>query len=756
MVLFAAVSQLPRLQIDTSIGTLLGHESAAFKAYQSFTEHFGHDVYVLVTVSADDVLSAENMTRLRSLHEEVQSALPHVKRVTSLINVPHPRQRDGRVVLSGAMMPWPTSDQQWLQRQREILDYQPYHNFLINERRNFTVLAVQLDREVQSGDKKRPISTADYAAVVAVLKPIVERYDSAQFSLEVSGNAANDAAIQQAFMNDLVLLGVCSFIFGVLLIWVLLRRFVAIMVPVLVIVSTVVSCFALMAALGFPLQLAATILPSFIVGVGVADSVHVMNAYFRNLDVVGQPREAFSAALDETAKPVVMTTITTAVGLLSLSLVQIKVLTNFGWTAALAAILACLFTVMFSALLLARSRKRQCPNNRPLFGKQQLIDGLIKRSVKVTGNHSGKIIISTVLVGLAALQTIPNLKLSHDALDWVPQDWTEVNGMNLIDENFGSASAFEVVIDSGKPDGVLEPDFISALRQLSSSMNRAEMQQIFASSRSIDSYLQEISKAMDGRVVDYREHENGEDLIWRDMRFFQIGMPESFSSLVSRDYRYVRFTVTASRAWSMEHTTPVRLLREATSHQDEFRSVSITGFIPILRDTLDVIISGAFRSFMLSMSVIAILLVLFFRSIKEGVLSMLPNVMPVLLVMMAVTMFGVALDMLTIMVGTLIIGVVVDDTIHFISSFRTGMSSGLSPAAACEYTLSTSGHAMLVTTFVLAGAFSVMWLSELQNLNLFAMLSSSILLLGLLADYLLMPAIMQWLYRDWKPAGEEL
>ena len=260
---------------------------------------------------------------------------------------------------------------------------------------------------------------------------------------------------------------------------------------------------------------------------------------------------------------------------------------------------------------------------------------------------------------------------------------------------------------------------------------------------------------MDGQVTEYTEHQNGADLIWRDMRFFQIGMPENFSALVSRDYRYVRVTVGASRIWSMEHTTPVRLLREATADKPAFQSVTITGFIPILRDTLDVIISGAFKSFMLSMLAIAALLVLFFRSIREGVLSMLPNVMPVLLVLMLVSVLGIALDMLTIMVGTLIIGVVVDDTIHFLANFRAGIAAGMTPADACEHTLSTSGHAMLVTTLVLAGAFSVMWISELQNLNLFAMLSSGILLLGLLADYILMPAIMQWLYRDWKPSEAE-
>lgn len=755
LLLFAAVMQLPQLKIDTSIGTLLGHESPAFKAYQSFTEHFGHDVYVLVTVSADDVLSPESLHQLRSLHEDVQASLPHAKRVTSLINVPHPRKREGRVVLSGAMNPWPTSDQEWQQRQQEILTYRPYQDFLVNQQRNFTVLVVQLDREVREGDQRRPISTADYAAVVAVLKPIVQRHSSEAFSLQVTGNAANDAAIQKAFMNDLILLGLCSFAFGVLLIWVLLRRFVAIMLPVMVIISTVVSCFALMALIGQPLQLAATILPSFIVGVGVADAVHVMNAYYRRLDKVADRRLAFSEALDEAAKPIMMTTFTTAVGLLSLSLVQIKVLTNFGLIASLATILACIFTIVFSALLLAGSRQVDGLRKQAPLVHSEFIAVLIRRCVAVTGRHSGKVILSTVLAGIVCLQALPGLKLSHDALDWVPQDWTEVQGMELIDKNFGSASAFEVVIDSGKADGVLDPGFIAALRQLSARIAQPDMLEVFSSSRSIDQYLQEISRAMDGRVINYDEHQNGDDLIWRDLRFFQIGMPESFSSLVSQDYRYVRLTVTASRAWSMEHTTPVRLLRQATSSQKEFESVAITGFIPILRDTLDVIISGAFRSFVLSMLAIAALLVLFFGSVKVGVLSMLPNVMPVILVMTAVSVSGVALDMLTIMVGTLIIGVVVDDTIHFISCFRNAISSGMSPAAACEHTLSTSGHAMLVTTFVLAGAFSVMWLSELQNLNLFAMLSSSILLLGLLADYLLMPAIMQWLYRDWEPSGEE-
>src|SRR5690606_35085997 len=251
------------------------------------------------------------------------------------------------------------------------------------------------------------------------------------------------------------------------------------------------------AAFALPLQLAATILPSFIVGVGVADAVHIMNAYYRHLQETADPRSAFIRALDETARPVLMTTITTAVGLFSLSLVQIKALTNFGWIAGLSTIAACIFTVIFAALLLAASRHAPRSSAPILLGKQMYINRLANGVVAVSGRHAGKIILATMLAGAFSLLALPGLKLSHDALDWVPQNWTEVYGMDLIDRHFGSASAFEIVIDSGEANGVLDPQFIASLRQLCDSIERPELRHIFSSSRSIDGYLQETSKAMD-------------------------------------------------------------------------------------------------------------------------------------------------------------------------------------------------------------------------------------------------------------------
>jgi predicted RND superfamily exporter protein len=252
---------------------------------------------------------------------------------------------------------------------------------------------------------------------------------------------------------------------------------------------------------------------------------------------------------------------------------------------------------------------------------------------------------------------------------------------------------------------------------------------------------------MDGRSLDYAEFSNGDELVWRDLRFFQIGMPDAFHALVSRDYRYARMTLATSRAWAMEYDTPKRLVDDVLRRHGGVVAEA-TGFLPILRHTLDVIISGAAMSFVASMLMVLTMMALFFRSLPTATLAMLPNVVPILLVLAAISAVGVELDMITIMIGSLIIGVIVDDTIHFLSNFQAARASGRTAAQSSQHALQTSGHAMLATSLVLIGAFAMLGFSQIGIISLFALISSSILALGVFGDFVLMPAIMQWLYSD--------
>lgn len=737
---------LTRIKIDTGVVTLVGHESPSFKAYESFTDVFGHDFYALVTVSADDVLSRQNLERLRALHRDIQANTPHIERVVSLINVPRPHNNNGRVVLSGALMPWPDTDEALQARQQAILDYPPYHNFLVNPQRDFTLVVIQLRKHIVIEGEQVAVSVPQYAEVAESLKQTIRDYQADDFQLTVTGEAATNAAVERAFVIELLVLGSASYAFGVILLWLIFRRTIAVILPGLVIATTIVITFACMALAGAPLQLTSSIIPPLIVGLGVADAVHLLNAFFRHQGNSNSRREAFSKALDETLGPILLTSLTTAVGLLSFCLVQVYALSGFGLFAAVATLIAFLMTFLLAAPFIALLPDARDDNSVQLFGKRDAINAVARHCVAFAGRHPGRIILGTALAAMMSAYALSSLKLNHDTLDWLPQDWQELRGMKLVDQHFSAASSFELIIDSGERNGVLDPQFIHSVRSLSQRLTDAD-NSVFSSVRSIDEYMQQISLAMDGRILNYHEHDNAADLIWRDMRLFQIGMRNEFAALVSQDYRYIRLTAPTSRHWAMEFDTPRRQVQQALASEPTLTSVAVTGLIPILRETLDVIIAGAISSFIQSMLAITVLLVFFFRSMRIGLLAMLPNVTPIMLVLALLSAAGATLDMITIMIGSLVIGVIVDDTIHFVSNFRHAMAQGQAPAASCEYALSTSGHAMLVTSVVLIGSFAIMGISQLENIQLFATISSSILALGLAADFLVMPAIMQWLYR---------
>ncbi|MCC1495813.1 MMPL family transporter [Alcanivorax sp. 1008] len=746
LLLLAAVSQLPRLELDTSVGSLLGLDSPEFVSYQSFTERFGNDAYAVITVSAADVLAPQTLQRLRDLHKELEKEAPHVRRVTSLLNAPRLYRRDQRTVISGLLNPWPETDEQWLAWQQEVLSSERYRNVLINSARNFTLIVLQLNSTLRQGDKTVPMGAVGYAELVDAIRPLLAQHQAEDFSLELTGEAAADAAIQRAFVRELLVLGVASLVVGMLLIWLLFRSPMAVVLPLAIIITTAVVTFAIMALVGQPLQLTLIIMPPLIVGLGVADAVHVLNAYSRHIELKNTPRQAFSAALTETARPVLMTSLTTAAGLFSFMLVGIQALSSFGLFAGIATLLACLFTFAIAALALSWSPMPVAAST-VLFGRRELIDRTAVFCVALAGRHAGKIILATMLAGGMAIYSLSSLRLNHDTLAWVPDEWTEIRGFKLLDQNFAAASPFELVIDSGAPGGVRKSEFITLLRDIAEDFSAGEAATVFSSVSSVQTYLEDISRAMDGRSLDYAEFSNADDLVWRDLRFFQIGMPDAFHALVSGDYRYARMTLATSRAWAMEYDTPKRLVDDVLRRHDGVVAEA-TGFLPILRHTLDVIISGAAMSFVASMLMVLTMMALFFRSLPTATLAMLPNVVPILLVLAAISAAGAQLDMITIMIGSLIIGVIVDDTIHFLNNFQTARASGQTAAQSSQHALQTSGHAMLATSLVLIGAFAMLGFSQIGIISLFAVISSSILALGVLGDFVLMPAIMQWLYRD--------
>jgi predicted RND superfamily exporter protein len=169
----------------------------------------------------------------------------------------------------------------------------------------------------------------------------------------------------------------------------------------------------------------------------------------------------------------------------------------------------------------------------------------------------------------------------------------------------------------------------------------------------------------------------------------------------------------------------------------------MTGLLPLLTRTMDAVMISIAQSYGIAFVVITLLMMLLIGSVRLGLVAMLPNLAPILCALGLMGWLGLPLDIFTMLIGSIALGLAVDDTIHFMHNYRGYLEAGCDSRAAIQRTLETAGRAMLLTTLVLSSGFLIFTLSSMSNIFNFGMLTAFAVAVALLADFLLAPALMQ-------------
>jgi predicted RND superfamily exporter protein len=183
--------------------------------------------------------------------------------------------------------------------------------------------------------------------------------------------------------------------------------------------------------------------------------------------------------------------------------------------------------------------------------------------------------------------------------------------------------------------------------------------------------------------------------------------------------------------------------------------VELTGMIALLSRTILAAIHSMAKSYAIALGVITVLMILLIGKVRIGLLSMIPNLAPILLMLGVIGVFKLPMDLFTMMVASVAIGLAVDDTIHFMHNFRRYYERSGDPARAVNETLQTTGRAMLVTTVVLSIGFFIFAFATMTNVRNFGLLTGFTITMALLADYLIAPALMVLVNKRTTPAALE-
>jgi len=259
---------------------------------------------------------------------------------------------------------------------------------------------------------------------------------------------------------------------------------------------------------------------------------------------------------------------------------------------------------------------------------------------------------------------------------------------------------------------------------------------------SLTTILKEINQALHQNRSVYYSIPKDRKLVAQEFLLFENSGSDDLEDVVDSQFSMARFTIKVPFKDAVQYGSFIKAVETYFEKNFPEAQVTITGMMALFFRTIHNVIISMAKSYGIALVVISAMMILLIGRIRIGLLSMIPNIAPILFMLGVIGTFSLPMDLFTMMVASIAIGLAVDDTIHFMHNFRRYYEISNDPKAAVFETLNTTGRAMLVTSVVLSLGFFIYAFATMQNLVNFGLLTAFTIIMALLSDYLIAPALM--------------
>jgi predicted RND superfamily exporter protein len=764
-------SFLPRLEGDFSTESYLREDDPALLAYDRFREQFGREDRILIGISPDNVFDLDFLARLRALHRALEREVPYVSEVTSLINARWTRGEEDALVVEDLLAEPPADATALAALRARVFSNPLYPNTLISKDASFTVLSVEPFTYTASGaagddlggfeaappgaesEEAGYLTVLEGLELVAALDEVTARYDAPGFPVYVLGSLVLGARLRAASERDAGLFVATSIATIGLVMFALFRRLSGVVLPLLVILLSLVATFGSMAALGIPFSMVTQILPTFLIAIGICDAVHILTIVYRRLGLGHSAEAAVVHALRHSGLPVVMTSLTTAGGLASFAAADIAPVANLGVLAPLGVLLALLYTLTLLPALLVLVPLR--PASRGARASSRAIDRLLVRAGEISTRHPHRVLAATLVVLLLGVGGALRLRFAHHIVENLPEDDPHRAALELVDRKFEGTSTIEVMVDTGIENGLYEPETLNRIEAAVARVEHLAREPLrVGKAVSIVDLVKEIHQALNEDRASYYVVPQDRRVVAQELLLFENSGSDDLRDFADPELRRARISFRVPWVDGVYYPpfleTVQQALRETLGDQLRFE---VTGSTALYARTFLALIASLARSYALALLIVTPLMILLIGRLGRGLLSMIPNLIPVVLTLGFMGWVGISLNFSTLLVGSIIIGLAVDDTIHFMHQFSRRYDATGDVAAAVRETLATTGSAMFVTSVVLTLSFGIFVFGTITGTVTFGILTAFATIVAFLADVLVAPALLAVALGSPKGAG---
>lgn len=734
VILLAAGLMASSLKVDPSLEAYLkGSKSWASYDEIDRTFNIGETVVIAFREPGGTVFDAETVEAVAGLDRSV-AKMPGVQRVLSVASASVLGLNEGHsgaaseVIDVGPLLPaGPVTKDSAVILGERILAHPIYRQLLIDERHETTFLLVQFDSKVTDAVAR--------LQAVREIRADADRFQTKQRSVHVAGTPVTKEAIASGVRQDIIYFFPAALMLLMLLLWIMFGDFIASVIPIAVVGFSSILVVGILAMAGVPLSMATATIPTIILAVGLADSVHFLAELRRQSQRIKDRETALTNTVEALALPCLLTSTTSAVGFFALVASGVAPLRYAGWGAAIGLGAAYLCSMLLTPVLLnAFGYPKR--HHRPFVAAPRLADAMTQLATRM----SRQLFIPVSLVGLTVggcIAALTQLEIDADFIDYLDESHRLRQDLAVIEKTLGGANTLEIIVDGGSPGAFLEPANIRKLDELGKSL--VELDEVPGVFGFVD-YLAFANAVMTGdpnphQIPEKREAVSQIMLLNEDV----------FASLITPDNQRVRMTV-ATPTRPTESMLAFTEKLEQRAHkvlEGSGMTVEVTGLPALFAQVVRHLVRDALSSFGLAAVLIWIAMLVGFRSLKLASLAMLPNVIPVGLTFASMVVLGLSFDTNSAFIACMGLGIAVDDTIHIVTRYQRAKEHGApTPRAALHYALTNAGHPVVMTSIMLMVGFAVLCLSSFTPTFRVGLLSMLLVFMALIFDLCVFPALL--------------
>ncbi|TOD94392.1 RND transporter [Vibrio parahaemolyticus] len=685
---------------------------------------------IVIAPEDGDIFTPQTLSLIQKITVDAWQ-VPYSSRVDSIANYQHTEAFDDELLVEDLLYSEYELTPERISKVKSIALSEPVlKSALVSEKGDVTVVNITV--QLPEMDK-----TAEVEEVVSSINAMIDRYQRAypDVTFHKAGIIAMNHAFMTAAQDDSSTLVPTMLVVILVFLTIMLRSILSVIATLIVIIGSVMATMGISGWAGMFLSTATVNVPTLIMTLAVADCVHVIATMRQSMKNGFTKAQSIERSIALNFVPILITSVTTAIGFLMMNMSDSPVLRDFGNLSALGVMVACLLSVTLLPALL-----KLLPIHVKMETSQDQKHVMDRLGDFVVSQRRALLPLSVVVIVVCA-SLIPLNKVNDESVEYFGQRNEFRQAADFMEERISGMTNISIAIKTNESQGIAAPDFLNTIGEFSSWLRGQPETDHVATLADV---YKRLNKNMHGDDEAYYSLPQARELAAQYLLLYEMSLPYGLdlNNQINVDKSSIKMVLTVANLGSVELVDlENRIYQWFAEHAPHYQVVASSPSL-MFAHIGETNMASMLSTLPITLVLISALLIFALRSVRLGLISLMPNIAPAVIGFGLWALISGEINLGLSVVVTLTLGIVVDDAVHFLSKYQRARREGQTAEQAVRYAFHTVGRALWITTVVLVAGFSVLAMSSFRLNADMGQLSAIVIFIALVVDFLFLPTLL--------------